>query len=111
MIEIIVKEYLETVLTVPVTMERAKVPPGRYVVIERTGETTENLLRTATIAVQAYAESMYEAASLIETVITEMQGITSVENVSACDMVSSYNYTDTGTEQYRYQAVFTIAYF
>ena len=111
MIEVTVKNYLDRVLTVPVTMERAAEPPGKYIVLERTGETVENMLRTATIVVQAYADSMYEAAVLCETVITEMQGITSVENVSACYLVSSYNFTDTSTKKYRYQAVFTVAYF
>lgn len=111
MIEVTVKEYLESVLSVPVSMERAAEAPGKYVILERTGETAENLLRTATIAVQAYADTMYEAAVLCEDVITYMKEIPFVTNVSACYLVSSYNYTDTSTKKYRYQAVFTVAYF
>ena len=33
-----------------------------------------------------------------------------VENVSRCILNSAYNFTDTRTREYRYQAVFEITY-
>ena len=110
MIEEIIINYLNSVLTVPVTAERKKDPPTRYVIVERTGEAAANYLRTATIAIQAYAESMYEAAKLCETVIAEMEGLKAVDAVSGVWLETSYNFTDGTSGQYRYQAVFTVAY-
>ena len=111
MIETIVKDYLDTVLTVPVTTERAEDPPEKYVIIERTGESVSNMVRTATIAIRAVAQTMYDAAELIETVITEMDGLRTVDAVSGVYLNTSYNFTDANTKVYRYQAVFQITYY
>lgn len=110
MIEQIIRDYLLTVLTVPVVTERMQNPPLRYCIIERTSENCANYLRTAAIAIQTYAESMYEAAKLCETVITEMEGLKAVDAVSGVWYETSYNFTDGTSGQYRYQAVFTVAY-
>ncbi len=117
MIEIIVKNYLDSVLQVPVKTEREDDPPRKYVLIERTGESVSNLVRTATIAIQAYAGtrmqggSMYEAAELMEEVIAAMDGLRTVDEVSGVYLNTSYNYTDPSTKVYRYQAVYQITYY
>lgn len=39
-----------------------------------------------------------------------MDGLTTVENVGGAHLNGSYNFTDTETKNYRYQAVYDINY-
>ena len=39
-----------------------------------------------------------------------MEGITSLPNISRCELNNSYNFTDTESKTYRYQAVFHLVY-
>lgn len=119
MIEATVLEYLNNNLDgVPVLMEVPEVPseaydtmPERFVIIEKTGESITNRVRTASIALQSYSlNSMYEAASLDETVRACMDDMAVNTDVSSCRMASNYNFTDTRTKRYRYQCVYTISY-
>ena len=84
-------------------------PP--FAVIERTGGGEENKIRHATIAIQSYGSSMYNAASLNETVISAMDGLPARPEVASCRLNSDYNFTDTTKKQYRYQAVFDVVYY
>lgn len=84
-------------------------PP--FCVIERTGGGQENYLHLATIAIQSYGASLYLAASLNEQVRQIMDGITVLPEITACDLNSDYNFTDTAKKQYRYQAVYDIVYY
>ena len=111
MIEQIVLDYL-TAAGVTAYME---IPEGGgtppFAVIQKTGGGEENKLRHATIAIQSYGSSMYNAASLNETVIAEMDGLPALPEVASCRLNSDYNYTDTTKKQYRYQAVFDVVYY
>lgn len=84
-------------------------PP--FAVIQKTGGGEENKLRHATIAIQSYGSSMYNAASLNETVISAMDGLPARPEVASCRLNSDYNFTDTTKKQYRYQAVFDVVYY
>lgn len=117
MIEITVLDYLNSVLDVPVSMEKPTNNPKEYVVIEKTGTDNENHIYSAMFAVQSYAKSMYEASSLNEKVKEAMigngfssYGITAHTDISKCRLNSDYNFTDTTTKEYRYQAVFEVWY-
>ena len=111
MIEKIIKDYLsECLAPISVTMERPAELPDTYVLIEKTGSSLQNGIRTASVAIQSYGPSLYEAAALNEAVIEDMLRITTLDSVSACELDSDYNFTNTTTKQYRYQAVFDVAY-
>ena len=109
MIELTVLNYLKSVLGIPVYME---VPSdvSEYVLIEKTGSGRENHINTATIAVQSISTSLYKAASLNEEVKEAMDGIIYDADVSRAELNSDYNYTDTTTKTYRYQAVYDLVY-
>lgn len=112
MIEKIVIDYLnKNLISVSASAETPVKPPKRYVLVEKTGSSRENMIDTATIAIQSYGESVLEAAKLNETVKNLMFKITEEENVSKCILNSDYNFTDTEFKRYRYQAVFEITYF
>jgi hypothetical protein len=109
-IESIVKEFLDNHLNMPVLLEKKRNLTGKFVLLEKTGGTSRNQLHSATVAVQSYADSLYEAALLNQEIKNVMSNLIEVENVSGVHLNSDYNFTDTETKQYRYQAVFDINY-
>lgn len=111
MIEKTVIDYLNTE-GVPAFAERPEREPAKpYIIVERTGSSNENHIMTATIAVQSWAQTLAEAASLNEEVKASMEFITDLDAVSACRLTSDYNFTSTALKAYRYQAVFNITYY
>ena len=111
MIETIVVGYLDgRVEDVPAYADRPKNPPEEYLLIEKTGGNETNQIERATVAVQSYADSLYRAAAINRGVEKAMKGLTDMDEVSKCKLNSSYNYTDTESKKYRYQAVFDITF-
>ena len=111
MIEEIVKNYLLSVLSVPVYIDVPARPPAKYVSLERTGGGETEHIRSAMVAIQSYGATRYDAAELHESVMSFMKRLNEQDNVSACDLNAEYDYTDTATKRYRYQSVFDIIYF
>ena len=110
-IEKLYLNYLESVLEgIPVRMEEPEEPEASYVVLQKTGSSRENQLRTATFAVQSYGQTLYEAATLNDRVVEATLSMTTADGVFAAELNSDYEYTDTETKQYRYQAVLVIYY-
>lgn len=111
MIEVTILNYLTNKLNVPVYMEDDGETGGLYVVIEKTGGGEENFLKSAVIAIQSYADSLYNAALLNEKVKEAMKNIIELDDITRCELNSDYNYTDTTRKAYRYQAVFDINHY
>lgn len=112
MIEITLRGYLtEALKPVPVYLEQPTDAPTSYVLIERTGGGSEDHLKTARCAIQAYGGSLYEASSLNDAVMDAMEAAYSDPKISSARLNASYNYTDTTKKLYRYQAVYDIVYF
>ena len=109
MIEIIVMEYLEDKLNIPVRLEKINDVPSIF--IEKTGGEETDFITTATFAIQSYGESMFKAAELNERVKAAMRDLVELKEVSSVKYVTDYNFTDTETKRYRYQAVYTVTYF
>lgn len=110
MIEEVVIGYLGSALDIPVFAERPEKPPAEYLIMERTGGGKTNHISRATMAVQSYADSMLRAAQINRSVEKAMEDLPETVNISKCELNSSYNYTDTESRKYRYQAVFDIIY-
>ncbi len=108
MIEKIVIDYLNKHLDVPVYAEHQRTDPRSFVLVERVGSARNNLIDRASLAIQSYAESMVEAAELNEKVKSAMYKIVKLDEIGSSKLDSDYNYTDTETKQYRYQAIFDI---
>lgn len=111
MIEKIILDYLHTALSVPVYMEIPENPPGEFVLVEKTGSSRANRVDRATLAVQSWAKTMMEAAELNEQVKATMDELDALDGISACRLNSDYNFTDTTTKHYRYQAVFDLVFY
>ena len=115
MIEKIVMDYLISAnidgvggnvkVTVPVN------PPDEYIIIEKTGSNEENVIEEATMAIQSYSKkSMLRAIEINEAVKTAMREMPWSTDVFSVKLNSDYNFTDTETKEYRYQAVYNITY-
>lgn len=112
MIETIILDYLnENLENVTAYMERPADPEVSYVLVEKTGGGESNHIYNATIAIQSFAESMYKAASLNEEIKDLMRGAISLDGVAKVELNSDYNFTNTSTKRYRYQAVFDITHY
>lgn len=110
MIEKTVLEYLNSRLDVMARMEKDD-NADRYVLIEKTGSSSDNFIYSTTLAIQSYAPSLYEAALLNEQVKEVMSELPLLNEVTRCELNTDYNYTDPATKQYRYQAVFNITHY
>ena len=111
MIEIIIKQYLDSHLSVPSFLEYPEEPPKQFVIFEKTGSGKNNHLPSSTFAFQSYAGSMYESALLNEEVKEAIESMIELDEIRGIKLNSDYNFTDTATKEYRYQAVFDIKYY
>lgn len=111
MIEVIIKQYLDNHLEVPVFFEFEDVMPLSFVVVEKIGSTKADHLKSATFAFQSYAASLYEAAALNELVKDAVENMIILNEVSGVRLNADYNFTDVETKRYRYQAVFDIYHY
>lgn len=111
MIEVKIIDYLNKYLDVEVYMEQPKDnKPESYVIVEKTSGGYENKINQATIAIQSYAKSMYDAAKLNNKIKELLITMAAEEDIGSCKLNSDYNFTDISTKEYRYQAVFNFIY-
>ena len=111
MIEIIIKQYLDSHLSVPSFLEQSGKMLDSYILFEKTGSSKRNYLSSATFAFQSYAGSMYDAAKLNEELKEVVENMIELDEISNVQLNSDYNFTDTTTKEYRYQAVFDINHY
>lgn len=112
MVEEVLLNYLNNSdLSVDAYAQRPENEPDSYVLIEKTGSTRLNRIETATIAIQSYAKSLYDAAKLNEEVKALIDELPSQEDIGGIRLVSDYNFTSTTAKRYRYQAVYTVTHY
>ena len=113
MIESIILSFLDNAgLDAPLYMEIPENPPEEFYILENTGQSIRDHVRTTTMAVQSYAQSMERAADLayeIDEVILET--LQELDDVAGVRLNSLYNFTDQSTKQYRYQGVYVITHY
>ena len=92
-----------------------EVPPGGaelpYLVLEKTGGAEENYIRRSTFALQAYGESLLQAAENCEAARTAMFDAAELPTVATVRFGGEYNFSDTAKRIYRYQAVFDVYHY
>lgn len=112
MIEKVLLDYLSDSLSAPVYMEIPKNPPSQYFILEKTSGAQVNHINNSTFAIKSYGKSLYDAASMNEELKGVMlSGLITLDEISSVTLNSDYNYTDTQTKTYRYQAVFDIVHY
>lgn len=103
-------DYLDNTLDVPVVME-APEQLTDYVLIDQTGSSRINHIITTTFAIQSYGNSLYNAMVLNDEVKDAMVGFAALDEITRVELQTDYNYTNTATKQYRWQAVFSITHY
>lgn len=112
LIEKLVIDYLEDELDVNVYAEEPDSNEKSYVVIEKTGSGRENYINQSTIAIQSYGETLYDAMVLNDKVKEAMNELWIKSYlVTASELNSDYNFTDTKRQRYRYQAVYDLTHY
>lgn len=109
-LEKVICDYLSSKLDCSVLPEKPKRPFGRMVFVERTSGSGQ-FIKESTVAIQSYEESMFKAAELNELVKEAMFDMIELDYITKVTLNSNYNYTDTATKEYRYQAVFDIVHY
>lgn len=97
--------------------------PRNYIVIDKTGSTHFNGIDRATIALQSISsDSLMKAVEINEDAKKLMigdpsdpdpekkVGFRSITDVFGVHLQTDYNFTNTATKQFRYQAVYEINY-
>lgn len=106
MIEKKIKNYLEKALKVPVWVEHREDEPDSFIIFEKTGGYVKNTINHSTFAFQSYGKTLTEALKLNNKLLDYMM-IFEDANVK---LNSNYNFTDTSTKKYRYQAILELIY-
>lgn len=116
MIEIELIKHLTEQLDVPVYAEVPANPPQVYVVIQRTGGSTEDYIDHASVAIQSCVQQSSDGTGKLAsikldgTVRRVMGNFIAKTGISACRCTRTYDFTDPETKTYRYQSIFEITY-
>lgn len=112
MIEATLIAYLSEKLSVEVYAEYPENAPAQFVLIEKTGSGITNRLSRATVAAQSYGDTLLDAIELNEQVKEVMDDLPDeLDSITRSKLNTDYNFTDTSTRKYRYQAVYDITYY
>ena len=111
MIEKTIRDYLNNTMLIPTYLEIPKDPPERFIVIEKTSGGRKNKVESSAFAMQSYAESLFHAAELNQDLKNAVERMVVLDEIASVRLNSDYNFTDAGTKQYRYQAVFDIKHY
>lgn len=111
MVEKTLLDWLGAAIAEPVYMEEPVGAPERFVLLEKTSGSKENHISRAMIAAQSYAPTLYEAAELNERVKAAMEAAVAQDEICAVRLNNDYNFTDTETKRYRYQAIFDVTHY
>ena len=95
----------------PVYLEHEPDMPAQCYVVEKTGSDEVNFIKDATVAIQSYGSTMEEAASLNELLKIAVADMVQCDRICNCRLSTDYPFTDTDTQEYRYQAVFNIRHY
>ncbi len=111
MIETVVLRHLEEKTKLPCYLEVPERPENEYIIIEKTGSGRTDHIERATIAVKSCSRiSLLRAAEINEAAKAAMDTLPERPEVFRSALNSDYNYTDTETKTYRYQAVYDITF-
>ena len=105
-------DYLNsnTYLSTPAYMEQPEALTN-YILLDQTGTRIANQIQTTTFAIQSYGSTLYDAMVLNEKLKVVMDGFAELGNVARVKLETDYNFTNTTTKQYRWQAVFDITHY
>ena len=111
MVEKLIRDYLKLRLGMSVYLEEPETKESEYLIVMKTGSSRRNHIPSAMITVRSYAASLSRAIDLNEAVKNAMYDAIELSDIVKVQLNSDYNYTDTETKRYRYQAVFDVTHY
>lgn len=85
---------------------------SQFVLIDQVGSGRRNQINTVSLAIQSYGATLLDAIQLNEKVERAMRGeLIKDPYVASVRLETDYNFTDTETKTYRWQAVYDITYY
>lgn len=110
MIETRIIQFLSNELDVFVGGEAPSETHEKYVVVKKANGGVSNHIHTAMMTLQSHARSLRDACALNEDVKRAMDRANELTNISHSSLNNDYEFTDTTTKHYRYQAVYDLVY-
>lgn len=112
MIETVLLDYLNNAnLSAKVYMEQPKDKPEAFFILEKSGGGQTDHISESNFIVQSYGRTLYEAACMNEEIKAVMLRANTLNEVSAVELNSDYNYTNAESKSYRYQAIFVVTHY
>lgn len=112
MIETVLLDYLNNAnLSAKVYMEQPKDKPEAFFILEKSGGGQTDHISESDFIVQSYGLTLYEAACMNEEIKAVMLRANTLNEVSAVELNSDYNYTNAESKSYRYQAIFVVTHY
>ena len=84
---------------------------GNFCILEKTDDSPDEGIYTATLAVQSYGSSDFAAAQLSHFVVQAMLSADTLPEIVSCDLIAEQNFPDTTRKRPRYQAVFSVTHY
>ena len=110
MIEEVILNYLrENAFSCYMSMPEK--PSGNFCILEKTGDSPDEGIYTATLAVQSYGHNACDHDGTLGFVVQAMLAADALPEISACELNTEHNFPDTTRKLPRYQAVFDITYY
>lgn len=108
-----VLDYLISAFTEAGTYVGMEAPErlSNYVIIDQTGSRRTNHIVTTTLAIQSYGDTLYNAMVLNDAVKAAMDSFAELNDVIRVELETDYNFTNTASKQYRWQAVYLITHY
>lgn len=111
MLEVTIKQFLETRVNVPVYLEVPADAAKEYYAIERVGGSEDEKIFHSSVTIESVGKSLYSAALMDENLYNIMCDLPTMPDVSSINLNSHYNATDTERKQYKYKALFDINHY
>ena len=90
--------------------EKPDAPPKEYALIAKVGGSENDHLRRATVDIQVYSDSTYNASLLNEAMITDMHDFDDA-SVSECNLIAEMIFNDLDNGIYSYQTTWELYYY
>lgn len=112
MIEAIVKNYLESVVSIPVYTEiPAKNQANEFYVIELVGGGESEEVKESSITIESHGSTLYRSSLLDQQMRDLMKNAYICEEIYEVTLNSHYNATDTERNIYKYKSLFDIKHY
>lgn len=112
MIEVALRQYLaDSLSNIPVVMEYPKNPPKKFILLQLSDAGRTNYIDAATFFVTVYADTLYAAAELKESVKTLLLDSISLPGISKAILGQESAGTDSANHVYKYDLTFNFYYY